>query len=54
MQEDENLSQDDIDDHINTLNEEYDGLTVLQEEYETATERLNEVKNEVYGIFNES
>ena len=54
LQEDENLSQDDIDDHINTLNEEYDGLTVLQEEYETATERLNEVKNEVYGIFNES
>lgn len=54
LQQDENLSQDDIDDHINTLNEEYDGLTALQEEYSTATERLNEVKNEVYEIFNES
>ena len=52
--QDEDLSQDDIDDHINTLNEEYDGLTTLQEDYSTATERLNEVKNEVYGIFYES
>lgn len=52
--QDEDLSQDDIDDHINTLNEEYDGLTTLQEDYSTATERLNEVKNEVYGIFDES
>ncbi|SDK19550.1 YkyA family protein [Lacicoccus qingdaonensis] len=54
LQQDENLSQDDIDDHINTLNEEYDGLTTLQEEYTTATERLNEVKNEVYAILDES
>ncbi|WP_462420369.1 YkyA family protein [Salinicoccus sp. Marseille-QA3877] len=50
----ENLSQDDIDDQINTLNEEYDGLTALQEEYSTATDRLNEVKREVYEILDES
>src|SRR5699024_10565458 len=52
--QDEDLNQDDIDDHINTLNEEYDGLSVLQEEYATATDRLNEVKNEVYAILDES
>ena len=50
----ENLSQDDIDDQINTLNEEYDRLTALQEEYSTATDRLNEVKREVYEILDES
>lgn len=52
--QDEDLNQDDIDDHINTLNEEYEGLSVLQEEYTTATDRLNEVKNEVYAILDES
>lgn len=54
LQEAEDLSQDDIDDHINTLNEEYGGLTTLQEEYSTATDRLNEVKREVYEIIDES
>ena len=54
LQGDENLSQDDIDDQINTLNEEYDRLTALQEEYSTATDRLNEVKREVYEILDES
>ncbi len=49
----EELSQDTIDDRINTLNEEYEGLSVLQNEFATATERLNEVKDEVYSIIAE-
>ena len=49
----EELSQDTIDDRINTLNEEYEALTEMQDEFATATERLNEVKNEVYSIFAE-
>lgn len=49
----EELSQDTIDDRINTLNEEYEALTETQDEFATATERLNEVKNEVYSIFAE-
>lgn len=49
----EELSQDTIDDRINTLNEEYEALTETQDEFATATERLNEVKDEVYSIFAE-
>ncbi|CAM4213228.1 YkyA family protein [Lacicoccus alkaliphilus] len=49
----EELNQDTIDDRINTLNEEYEALSILQSEFATATERLNEVKDEVYSIFAE-
>lgn len=49
----EDLSQDTIDDRINTLNEEYEGLSEQQDAFATATERLNEVKDEVYSIFAE-
>lgn len=49
----EELSQDTIDDRINTLSEEYETLSELQTGFATATERLNEVKNEVYSIFAE-
>lgn len=49
----EELNQDTIDDRINTLNEEYEALSLLQSEFATATERLNEVKDEVYSIFAE-
>lgn len=52
LQSDE-LNQDTIDDRINTLNEEYEALTETQDEFATATERLNEVKDEVYSIFAE-
>jgi outer membrane murein-binding lipoprotein Lpp len=42
-----NITQDDLDERINELNEEYEELTTLQNDFDTATNRVNELKGEI-------
>lgn len=50
----EEVTQDGIDEEINALNEEYGRLETLQNDLNTSTERVNELKGEIRTLIDES